>query len=173
MKETVNKVLEEMSFLGYGWVEPNGVKHFKSKQNYFKEFYRIMSIDMIKEYKVGTCFESAKMTAYLLKEKGIESKSYMINYTDSNKLAKHTFTVCHDEEHYYLVEASWVNQETVFDSLEDLIMSVVKRYPRMYKIENLDMSLVHVYEIDEFPDGMSLNEFVDFASKNEIDINKK
>ena len=61
----------------------------------------------------------------------------------------------------------------IFDTLEDLIMSVVKRYPRMYKIENLDMSLVHVYEIDEFPDGMSLNEFVDFASKNEIDINKK
>jgi len=170
MKEKVNEVLNKMKEIGYGWVEPNGVKHFKSKQNYFKEFYRIMPIDKILEYKVGTCFESAKLTAHFLKEKGIPSKSYMINYTDPNKLAKHTFTVCNDEEHYYLVESSWVNEKIEFDNLNDLITSVIKRYPRMYKIENLDMSLVHVYEIDEIPDLMSLDEFVNFASNNEIKI---
>ncbi len=63
MENTVNEILEQMKEISYGWVEPNGVKHFKSKQNYFKEFYRIMTIDMIKEYKVGTCFESAKYAA--------------------------------------------------------------------------------------------------------------
>ena len=84
---------------------------------------------------------------YLLKQKGISSLSYMINYTDPNKLAKHTFTVCHDDEHYYLVEASWVNDNTVFDNLNDLIMSVVKRYPRMYKIENLDKLKESNYKI--------------------------
>ena len=59
------------------------------------------------------------------------------------------------------------------DQLEKKVDKHNNLIDRMYKIENLDMSLVHVYEIDEFPDGMSLNEFVDFASKNEIDINKK
>ena len=172
MKETVNKVLEEMSFLGYGWVEPNGVKHFKSKQNYFKEFYRIMSIDMIKEYKVGTCFESAKYAAYLLKNKGCNPRSFMINYDDPNKLAKHTFTVVNDDSNYYWVEASWVNDQIKFSSLDELIEAVIKRYPRMYKIENLDRNLIHVYEIDEFTDGLSLNEFVNKIKTNEKIIAK-
>ena len=42
----------------------------------------------------------------------------------------------------------------LFDSLEDLIEAVIKRYPRMYLIENLNRDLIHVYEIDEFYDHM-------------------
>lgn len=167
MEETVKNILEEMKEISYGWVEPNGVKHFKSKQNYFKEFYRIMTIDEIKEYKVGTCFESAKYAAYLLKEKGLSPRSFMINYDDPNKLAKHTFTVVNDDKNYYWVEASWVNDQIKFDSLEDLIEAVIKRYPRMYKIENLDRNLIHVYEIDEFTDHLSLNDFVEKIKSNE------
>lgn len=167
MEEIVNNILEEMKGISYGWVEPNGVKHFKSKQNYFKEFYRIMTIDEIKEYKVGTCFESAKYAAYLLKEKGLKPRSFMINYDDPNKLAKHTFTVVNDDEYYYWVEASWVNDKIKFDSLEDLIEAVIKRYPRMYLIENLNRDLIHVYEIDEFYDHMSLNDFVEKIKTNE------
>ena len=167
MEEIVNNILEEMKEISYGWVEPNGVKHFKSKQNYFKEFYRIMTIDEIKEYKVGTCFESAKYAAYLLKEKGLKPRSFMINYDDPNKLAKHTFTVVNDDKHYYWVEASWVNDKIKFDSLEDLIEAVIKRYPRMYLIENLNRDLIHVYEIDEFYDHMSLNDFVEKIKTNE------
>ena len=172
MENVINEVLNEMSFLSYGWVEPNGVKHFKSKQNYFKEFYRIMTIPMIEEYKVGTCFESAKYASYLLKKKGYNPKSYMINYDDPNKLAKHTFTVINDDTGYYLVEASWVNNQIKFDTLEELIESVIKRYPRMYVIENLDRNLIHVYEIDEFTDGLSLNEFIDKIKTNEKIIAK-
>jgi len=172
LENTVNEILEQMKEISYGWVEPNGVKHFKSKQNYFKEFYRIMTIDMIKEYKVGTCFESAKYAAYLLKAKGLHPRSFMINYDDPNKLAKHTFTVVNDDEHYYWVEASWVNDKIVFDSLEDLIEAVIKRYPRMYLIENLNRDLIHVYEIDEFTDGLSLNEFVEKIKSNEKIIAK-
>jgi len=167
MEETVKNILEEMKEISYGWVEPNGVKHFKSKQNYFKEFYRIMTIDEIKKYKVGTCFESAKYASYLLKEKGLSPRSFMINYDDPNKLAKHTFTVVNDDKNYYWVESSWVNDQIKFDSLEDLIEAVIKRYPRMYKIENLDRNLIHVYEIDEFTDHLSLNDFVEKIKSNE------
>ena len=172
MENIVNDVLNQMKEISYGWVEPNGVKHFKSKQNYFKEFYRIMPIKQIEEYKVGTCFESAKYAAYLLKNKGLNPRSFMINYDDPNKLAKHTFTVVNDDKNYYWVEASWVNDQIKFSSLDELIEAVIKRYPRMYKIENLNRDLIHVYEIDEFADGLSLNEFVDKIKTNEKIIAK-
>ena len=172
MEEKVKEILESMSFLSYGWVEPNGVKHFKSKQNYFKEFYRIMTIKEIEEYKVGTCFESAKYASYLCKKAGLNPRSFMINYDDPMKLAKHTFTVVSDDEAFYLVEASWVNDTIKYNSLDELLESVIKRYPRMYKIENLDRNLIHIYEIDEFTDHLSLNEFVDSIKQNEKIIAK-
>lgn len=152
MDNIITEVLDKMKNIKYGWVDKYNVIHTHSKLQYFLDNYLYMSIEDTLKYKVGTCFEKANLCKYYLEKYGIDSKVYMIDYDTNEKFAKHTICVVEDNGIFYWVESSWViNGRSKFSSLDELFDEAIKKYPKMYKIEGLDRSLIHIYEVKDIP----------------------
>nr|MCR4581050.1 hypothetical protein [Bacilli bacterium] len=94
-------------------------------------------------------------------------------YDVPNKIARHTFVVVEKDNKYILMETGWVIDNNVFDTLDDLLISVVKRYPKMYKLEDFDINIVEIYEYDKVNVGDDFYQFTDNIRKNgnKISIN--
>ena len=161
MNEKLINILNEVKSIGYGYVTSDGVVHKNSKRDFYLTNYKLMSIDDVIKYRVGTCYEQTEYTAYLLDKEKIPYKKYNIIYDVPNKIARHTFCVVEDNNKYILMESSWLIDNNVFDSLEDLIISIVKKYPRMYKLEDFDIDKVEIYEYDIVNVGDDFYQYTD------------
>ena len=129
-----------------------------------------MSIDKILDKKVGTCFEQTALVKYYLDQEGIENHTFIIIYNDPNKIARHTACIAHNNGEYYLMESAWLvnDDKTVYSSIEEILVSIVKRYPKIYKIDEFNKELIEVYEYTNPIPGMSYQEFSDNARKGKI-----
>jgi acyl carrier protein phosphodiesterase len=161
MNEVLNNILSEAKQIAYGFVTSDGVVHKNAKRQYYLDNYRLMSIDEIIKYKVGTCYEQTEYVAYLLEQNNIPYKKYNIIYDVEGKIARHTFCVVNYNDKYILMESEWLFEHKEYDTLEDVLVSVVKRYPRMYKIEGFDIDIIEIYEYDSVQYGCNFYEFTD------------
>ena len=161
MNEVLINILNDVKKVSYGFVTSDGVPHKNSKRQFYLDNYRLMSIDDIIKYNVGTCYEQTELVGYYLEQNNIPYKKYNIIYDVEGKIARHTFCVVEDNNKFILMETGWLFTDITFDSLEDLLVSVVKRYPRMYKIEEFDINKIEIYEYDKVIYGCSFYEFTD------------
>ena len=176
MNEKLNEILKEAKTISYGFVTSDGVAHKNSKRQFYLDNYRLMTIDDIIKYKVGTCYEQTEYVAYLLDKEGLDYKKYNIIYDVPDKIARHTFCVVNSDNKYILMESGWLFENNEFDTLEDLLVSVVKRYPRMYKIEGFDIDKIEIYEYDNVQYGCNFNKFTEnirtTGIKIQVDLEK-
>lgn len=170
MEEKINDILKKMESISYGWVDDYNVVHHYSKRGFFLDNYKFMSIDKILDKKVGTCFEQTSLVKYYLDQEGIENHTYIIIYNDPDKIARHTACIAHDNGKYYLMESAWLvnNDKTVSSSIEEILESIVRRYPKMYKIDAFNKDLIEIYEYTNPLPGMSYQEFSDNARKGKL-----
>lgn len=172
--EVLANILKKMDEISYGWIDIYGTIHHHSKRQYFIDNYRFMSIDKILESKVGTCFEQTALVSYYLNQEGIENHTYIIIYNDPDKIARHTVCIATYQDEYYLLESSWLinDDEIKYSNYEEILTKVIKRYPKMYKIDNFNKELIVVYEYTNPSVNMSYDEFCDNAKKGKkININ--
>ena len=176
MNEIITNILNEVKAISYGFVTEDGIVHKNAKRDYYLTNYRLMSIDDILKYKVGTCYEQTELVGYLLDKNNIEYKKYNIIYDVPDKIARHTFCVVNKDNKYILMETNWLVDNNSFDSLEDLIISIVKKYPRMYKIEGFDLDKIEIYEYDKVVPGTNFYEYTDnirnTGKKIEVDLER-
>ena len=64
----VEKTIENLNEIKYGWIDKDGNIHKISTKDFFMNNYHLMSIDEIKGYGVGTSFEEAEYARFLLQE---------------------------------------------------------------------------------------------------------
>ena len=132
MVEEINKILEKLKEIKYGWADKNGVIHQKAGRNYFINNYRLQTIEETLEYKVGTCWEQVELARYYLEKEDIKNQTYLILYNDENKIARHSIAIAEVFGKYYLVENSWKINKTLkgYDCPEDIIISIIDLFPR-------------------------------------------
>ena len=169
MEDKLLNILNDTKHITYGWVDKCGIKHTQAKKNFFIDNYRYSSIEDTLKNKVGTCFEIAALMKYYLDKENISNDNYIIMYNDPNKICKHATCVAYANNKYYLVENSWIleNPLQVFDSLNDLLLFVIWRFPKMYKLEPMDTNLIEVYKYNDPKVGLTYQEFVDFVKTGE------
>lgn len=128
-----------------------------------------MSIEKILESGVGTCFEQTALVSYYLDQENIENHTYIIVYNDPNKIARHTICIASIEDNFYLMESAWIIDEDneCYKTIEEILMKVIKRYPKMYKIDDFNKNLIEIYEYSNPLPGSSYNEFYEFAKKGQ------
>lgn len=172
MDDKLKEILNTAIKMDYGFHDKDG-NHKNAKRNYYLTNYRLMSVDDILKYNIGTCYEYVELISYLLDKEGYKYKKYNIIYDVPNKIARHTFVVVEKDNKYILMETGWVIDNNVFDTLDDLLISVVKRYPKMYKLEDFDINIVEIYEYDKVNVGDDFYQFTDNIRKNgnKISIN--
>lgn len=170
MNEKMDNILNKMKEISYGWVDDYDVIHRYAKRQFFLENYRFMPIDKILDKRVGTCFEQTALVSYYLNQENIENHTFIIIYNDPDKIARHTVCIAHVNDLFYLMESAWLvnGNEITYSSYEEILLKVVKRYPKMYKIDNFNKDLIEIYEYTDPIPGMSYDEFSENARHGKI-----
>lgn len=165
MVEEINKVLNKLKEIKYGWVDKNGVIHQKAGRNFFINNYRLQTIEETLEYKVGTCWEQTELARYYLEKEDIKNQTYLILYNEENRIARHSIAIAEQFGKYYLVENSWKlnNDLNGFECPEDIIIKIIDLFPKMYKIYDFDMSKIEIYNYSKPLAGLSYNEFTEYC----------
>lgn len=170
MEEKINNILTKMKGISYGWVDKYGMVHHHSKRTFFLDNYKFMSIDETLAKGVGTCFEQTALVKYYLDQEGIENHTYIIIYNDPDKIARHTVCIAQAEGKYYLMDSSWLvnDKQTIYSNLEDILIDIIRHYPKIYKIDEFDKNLIEVYEYHNPIPGMNYYEFSENSKKGKI-----
>ena len=165
MEQLIDKVLNKMSEIEYGWVDKNGDIHRRAKKSFFLKNYHFQSIDETLGYKVGTCWEQVELARYYLEKEDIHVDSYFIMYDDESKIARHTIAIASLYGKYWWIENAWKarGNYSFFDSPEDILAKVIELYPRMYKIENFDYEKIEIYKYSKPIAGLSFEDFTEYC----------
>ena len=169
MEDKILEILNNTKHITYGWIDKYNVKHTQAKKNFFIDNYKYVDVETTIKQGVGTCFEIAALMKYYLDKENIACDNYIIMYNDPNKICKHATCVAYINNLYYLVENSWILEEPLhkFNTLNDLLLFVIGRFPKMYKLEPMDTNLIEVYKYDNPKSGLSYQEFVDYVKLGE------
>ncbi len=161
MNKDIEKVLERLDQIKYGWIGKDKVLHKYSKQDFFLSNYRLMSIDETLENNVGTNFENACVAKKLLDDLNIESHIYLFVYVDK-LIASHAICIAHIDDKYYSLENNWIldNNRIEFDSKEDIFKLVKTQLRKTYVIEPFDEEKVSIKELDEIKANSTYDEIV-------------
>lgn len=165
MENKLKSILVELEKIEYGWADQYGVIHKKAGKDYFIHNYRLQSIDETLKYKVGTCWEQVEYVRFLLEKENIKCKSYIIIYSDENKIARHTIAVVNANNKYYLMESSWNLELKIFSKLDDIFNMFIEMFPKMYKINDFDISKIEIYEYTKPEEHLSYDDFTNFCKK--------
>lgn len=174
MKKIISEVINKVDKIKYGWIDDNKCAHTHSKKQFFLDNYKYMGIEDTIKYGMGTCFEKSLLIQHYLKEEGISSTVYIADYGVEDKIASHTFCVVESDNKFYLIEPDWIfsDENYEFNSLNDLLCKIIRMYPKMYKIEPFEKSLICINEVLNIEPGMSYFEFKNTCKNNKkIEVN--
>lgn len=168
MKEKLENIVKSIDDIKYGYVDFDNQVHTNIKLGFFKDNYKFINIDDIKHYKVGTCYEQTKMINYLLDQEDIEYRTFFAEIKD-DKIDNHTFTVVEDNNKFYLLDATWLLQQYVYecDSLEECFDLELKQFPKMFHLTGFDKKNVDIYEIYMIEKYLHYKDLIEYFRNNE------
>ena len=105
----IRKIYNEVSQFKYGFLVNGKPMTDQTKMTliYMIKHYKTLSIEDIKKYKLGICFDHAKYIAELLKQSGIEFKTYCTMIANKrNVVQAHVFTAAVISSKTYIIETS-------------------------------------------------------------------
>ena len=169
------ELLNNIDNIKYGFIDKYGVVHKNAKKDFFLFNYHIESDEVIKKELIGTCIESVELIRSFFKSYNLDIDSYIIYYDNEEKIASHTIAVLEFNNKFYYLEKSLVNIEpSIYNSLNEILNKLIKEYPRMYKIKDLDKNKIHVYKYYKPKYNLTYKEFIDYVKTcEEIDWRSK
>ena len=170
IEEIIQNIFKIISTLTYGFIDKNNKTHKKTKKEFYFENYRLQTPEETLKYKYGTCWDQVELVRYLLEKENIKCDTYLINYNEENKIAKHTFVVVNENNFVYCVEYYFVQKglNMKFNSVEDILKYFLGIFPNMFKIKDFDMNKIEIYKYNKPTKfGLKFFEFVDYCRTQE------
>ena len=146
----------------YGWIDINGKQHLNTMKD-FRRIYRIMSIDEILKYKIGTCIEQVNLMHYLLNKINIKNKMFCCRIFEPDDYGNleeeehmHCFVLYYENGKVYHMEHPNFDQKGIYEyNSEDIaIKEIVEYYIKLRGGKDSPTK-----EFFEIPVGISFKEF--------------
>ena len=170
LREIYNRVLT----IEYGWLDQNYKKHYKLSEN-FEGLYMLQDASLCLDNKIGVCWDQVEVERELLKDIGITSESYMINYPDDIKKPTHTFLTFEYRGLYYWFEHAWEDYQGLhpYKAKEELFKTVgyifVNDIVKNLLNKEIDIDNVKLYNYSKPKSKLSYQEFYNHCESG-IDV---
>lgn len=134
MNDKVNKIMEIMNTIEYGFKDTNGKNILevnpKKYDEEFYDFYYLLSPDELLGKKCGVCWDQVELERKLFSDIKVQVKTYFICIYDGDNLPSHTFLTYKDNNKYYWFEHSWNKYCGIheYDTLESLLLDVKDKF---------------------------------------------
>lgn len=172
MLDTMNKIMNIMNDIEYGFKDENGFNINSDPEkwdNEFDNFYYLQTPEELLKSKCGVCWCQVELERELFSKEGIEVETYFICTYDNDNSPSHTFLVIKDNNKYYWFEHSWGIYKGIheYDSLKELLLDVKEKFIKSNPQDiNNDYTFVYKYENVKY--HISCKEFYDFIETQEL-----
>jgi len=169
-EEIIQDIFKILSSLTYGFIDKNGKTHKKTKKEFYFNNYRLQTPEETLKYKYGTCWDQVELIRNLLEKETIKCETYLINYNEQNKIAKHTLVVVNENNFAYCVDYYFFKKgfNIKFNSVEDILKYFLEIFPNMFGIKDFDINKIEIYKYNKPTKfGLKFFEFVDYCRSQE------
>lgn len=151
----------------YGYVDKQSTPYFS-----FEEWNKKCVVQKGKEIVktlVGTCWDQVEFERLWFSKHNFESSTYFIWFECEKNLPTHTFLVYKQNNKFFWFENAFENERGIheYNSLQNLFQDVKQKHFNFCKDVSLDdFNCLKIYEYSELKHNMSVNEFINHATKN-------
>lgn len=167
------KILKQISYIKYGYVDTKGNKHV-NENNMNMIDYKLQSPIEVAKSRIGICWDQVELERYLLLKNGITSESYFICYYDGDNCPTHTFITYQENGKYYWFEHAWEKYGEIreYDNLKNLLLDVQNKFITTEVRNFADKNNLIVYKYDKPKYGIGLSDFYKHCENGlKIDVN--
>lgn len=146
-KGKIDKLVELMESIEYGYVDKDGNKHFTIDEN-FPLDYKLQSPLELKKSKLGVCWDQVELERDFLEGNQIDCNTYFIVYYSDSKCPTHTFITYKNDNKYIWFENAWEKQKGIhsYESINELLFDVRKKFITFEAIDNIDCDNMFIYK---------------------------
>ncbi len=144
------EIYEQINDIEYGWVDENGVKHYKLEPVLFSQIYMLQTPEELIKSRLGVCWDQVELQRYYFSKTNLVFHSYDIVYIDKNKMPNHTFFVYEENGKYYWFEHAFEKYKGIheFNDLKSLLLEVKESFVTTELKDNYDDNLLNLFEYD-------------------------
>lgn len=164
MKHEINKIMNIMKSIEYGFKDPHGLNIIsvdpQKWDNEFDKFYHLQTPKELLESKCGVCWDQVELERYLFSNYHLKVKTYFIFIKDNDNLPSHTFlTYEYDNKHYWF-EHSWAKYQGIHGYINesDLLLDIQKKFIKEHNYVN-QYSNLFIYEYQPPKNHITCNDF--------------
>lgn len=171
MLNKLNKIMETLSTIEYGFKDPNGnniISNQKKWDEDFDKFYYLLAPEELLKTKCGVCWDQVELERYLLDKEKINSSSYWICTYNNDNLPSHTFMVIEDNNAYYWFEHSWNKNKGIhkYKNLKLLLLDVKEKFAEDNK--NIDTTNTFIYKYNKPAYHITCSEFYNYIETQKL-----
>lgn len=165
-------VLNKLNNISLGYKDKNGCCYMSPQENFRKE-YHLQSPKDVLDSKVGLCFDQVELERDLISKMNVDSRSYIMTYSDDQYEMAHAFLVYKIANKYYWIEHSWVKYRGIheYETKDELLKDISKKYINI--IDNGKMKKLNMYQYKKPKFGINYIRFLKNCFNGiEIDVSK-
>ena len=167
----VNKIMDTLNKINYGFIDDNGINILDSDKNLessFSKIYHLMSPEELLKKKYGVCWDQVELERKLFADcTDFIFKTYFIYIDDKNNLPSHTFLTYEDNKMYYWFEHSWNDEKGIheYNNMNKLLNDVENKFKESHKEELIGKYKTYIYEYEQPNYNISCDQFYNFIFK--------
>lgn len=143
----------------YGWFDED--KNVHKDDSKMMKLYRTGSTELVNKHFVGTSIELSKLELEVLQSLGYSGTIHIHKKEDKeNNVSFQAFVIVEKDDRYYYLRNNRLGLDGVFE------FGSYKAFLRYYLPNIKDNSTL--YEVDDIPSGLSLEELNDYLERQEI-----
>lgn len=165
----MDKLMNLMSDIKYGWIDKNGNKHYDVDDD-FSTNYSLQSPEEILVNKVGVCWDQVELERYYLENNNVYVQSYFIVYYDEDKCPTHTFLTYEKDGYFYWFEHAWVLFSGIhrYNNLQELLLDVKNKFIKYELNNNYDYDNLIIYNYNKPKSHINVQEFYKHCESGKI-----
>ncbi len=173
MLETVDKIMNLMDSIEYGFKDENGNNiihtNFQKWEEEFGKFYYLQTPEELTQSQCGVCWDQVELERKLFSENDITVKTYFIYLLDEDMLPSHTFLTFEKDGKHYWFEHSWRKYKGIHEyrKVEDLLKDVIDKFRNDHKEVKRNADL-YLYEYQKPKDHISCDDFYKYIETQKL-----
>ena len=174
MINKVNKIMDILNTIEYGYKDENGkniIYDSKKWDNEFSTFYKLLTPDELLKTRCGVCWDQVELERKLFNNNNIENKTYFIYIKDGDMLPSHTFLTFEFDNKHYWFEHSWNNYKGIhkYETESELLNSIKELFLKEHNITT-NNSKLYIYEYNVPKYHITCDEFYKYIETQKIVI---
>ena len=154
---------EVMKNIEYGWMDRDGLKHWKVDGNFAKK-YRLQAPEGVLKSKAGVCWDQVELERFLMPS-DVKVRTIFLVYYGEKQAPTHTALLFEEDRKTYWYEHAWEKYKGVYEysDFKEAVKDIRKKWINFEAEKDMgdgwDLNRLFVYEYERMKPHISTRKF--------------